>query len=101
MKPRKRLLCLMGLVLTCQLSLAACQSQVKTDKAAEPKKHHTHKKSKKTSAVRSKKNDKKTGVAGIDKPTDDGFLLTDESQIESKTATGIIVKHDGHSHFFF
>ncbi|QQT03030.1 pneumococcal-type histidine triad protein [Streptococcus dysgalactiae] len=27
--------------------------------------------------------------------------MIDESQIESKTATGIIVKHDGYSHFFF
>lgn len=42
-----------------------------------------------------------TGVAGIDRPTTDGFLLTDEKQVESKTATGIVVLHNGHRHFIF
>ncbi|WP_269082024.1 pneumococcal-type histidine triad protein [Streptococcus sp. X16XC17] len=37
----------------------------------------------------------------MDKPTDDGFLLTNESQIQSKIEDGIVVEHDGHSHFFF
>ncbi|HEM2778891.1 TPA: histidine triad protein, partial [Streptococcus suis] len=33
--------------------------------------------------------DPKKEVPGIDKATDDGFLLTDESQIEEKTDLGI------------
>ncbi|HFU4205001.1 TPA: pneumococcal-type histidine triad protein [Streptococcus suis] len=41
------------------------------------------------------------GVAGIDRPTSDGFLLSDTKQISSKTDTGIIVEHNGHSHFIF
>ncbi|HFI2472441.1 TPA: pneumococcal-type histidine triad protein [Streptococcus suis] len=41
------------------------------------------------------------GVAGIDRPTSDGFLLSDAKQIASKTDTGIIVEHNGHSHFIF
>ncbi|NQN67429.1 pneumococcal-type histidine triad protein [Streptococcus suis] len=41
------------------------------------------------------------GVAGIDRPTSDGFLLSDAKQISSKTDTGIIVEHNGHSHFIF
>ncbi|HFI0716250.1 TPA: pneumococcal-type histidine triad protein [Streptococcus suis] len=41
------------------------------------------------------------GVAGIDRPTSDGFLLSDAKQISSKTDMGIIVEHNGHSHFIF
>ncbi|HFU4465788.1 TPA: pneumococcal-type histidine triad protein [Streptococcus suis] len=41
------------------------------------------------------------GVAGIDRPTSDGFLLSDAKQISSKTDTGIIVEHNGHSHFIY
>ncbi|HFI0240395.1 TPA: pneumococcal-type histidine triad protein [Streptococcus suis] len=41
------------------------------------------------------------GVAGIDRPTSDGFLLSDAKQISSKTDVGIIVEHNGHSHFIF
>ncbi|WP_052123801.1 pneumococcal-type histidine triad protein [Streptococcus phocae] len=41
------------------------------------------------------------GVSGIDYPTDDGFLFTDESQIKSKTDQGLVLDHDGHSHFIF
>ncbi|NQJ22794.1 pneumococcal-type histidine triad protein [Streptococcus suis] len=41
------------------------------------------------------------GVAGIDRSTSDGFLLSDAKQISSKTDTGIIVEHNGHSHFIF
>ncbi|MGG9993069.1 pneumococcal-type histidine triad protein [Streptococcus suis] len=41
------------------------------------------------------------GVAGIDRPTSDGFLLSDAKQISSKTDTGIVVEHNGHSHFIF
>ncbi|MGT2665798.1 pneumococcal-type histidine triad protein [Streptococcus rifensis] len=42
-----------------------------------------------------------SSVPGVDKPTDDGFLLTDEKQIISKTSEGIVVDHNGHSHFLF
>ncbi|MCP1639541.1 Leucine-rich repeat (LRR) protein [Streptococcus gallinaceus] len=41
------------------------------------------------------------GVAGIDFPTDDGFLFEKESQIISKTDDGLVIDHDGHSHFIF
>ncbi|MEG3311022.1 pneumococcal-type histidine triad protein [Streptococcus sp. SS-4456] len=41
------------------------------------------------------------GVAGIERPTSDGFILSDAKQISSKTDTGIIVEHNGHSHFIF
>ncbi|AND79767.1 pneumococcal-type histidine triad protein [Streptococcus pantholopis] len=59
---------------------------------------HHGKKNKKN---KKRKNKKKGYVEGIDKPTSDGFLLTDESQITAKTDSGIIVEHNGHSHFFF
>lgn len=48
--------------------------------------------------------DKKTmhkEVAGIDHPTSDGFLFTSESQIKTKTDSGLVVSHDGHEHFIF
>lgn len=53
----------------------------------------------KAKTVKKEKNSKK--VAGIDLPTDDGFLLKNEKQIIGKTDAGIIVEHDGHSHFIF
>lgn len=43
-------------------------------------------------------NKKKSGVAGIDYPTSDGFLFSSEGQIIGKTANGLIVNHNGHSH---
>ncbi|AXQ78184.1 pneumococcal-type histidine triad protein [Streptococcus chenjunshii] len=59
--------------------------------------HHV----KKNKKNKKRKNKKKRQIEGIDKPTNDGFLLTDESQITAKTDSGIIVEHNGHSHFFF
>ncbi|NQI69788.1 pneumococcal-type histidine triad protein [Streptococcus suis] len=55
---------------------------------------HAHEKKKQSST-------NLVGVAGIDRPTSDGFLLSDAKQISSKTDTGIIVEHNGHSHFIF
>lgn len=55
---------------------------------------HTHEEQKQSST-------NLVGVAGIDRPTSDGFLLSDAKQISSKTDTGIIVEHNGHSHFIF
>ncbi|MFA9493475.1 pneumococcal-type histidine triad protein [Streptococcus sp. E17BB] len=34
-------------------------------------------------------------------PTSDGFILTDQSKILSHTRDGIVVDHNGHSHFIF
>ncbi|WP_155971981.1 pneumococcal-type histidine triad protein [Streptococcus ruminantium] len=48
-----------------------------------------------------KETDTRKKVAGIDFPTDDGFLLENESQIQARTDTGIVVAHGGHSHFLF
>lgn len=42
-----------------------------------------------------------SGVAGIDFPTDDGFLFENEGQILSKTGDGLVLEHNGHSHFIF
>ncbi|HFU4503600.1 TPA: pneumococcal-type histidine triad protein [Streptococcus suis] len=55
---------------------------------------HTHEEQKQSST-------NQAGVAGIDRPTSDGFLLSDAKQISSKTDTGIIVEHNGHSHFIY
>lgn len=101
MKQGKHLLPLVGLLLTCSLALTACQTHSQKGHSQEPKKHQkaTKKKSKKSSKTTKKREYKK--VPGIDVPTDDGFLLTSESQIERKTDTGIIVKHGDHKHFFF
>lgn len=55
---------------------------------------HTHEEQKQSST-------NLVGVAGIDRPTSDGFLLSDAKQISSKTDVGIIVEHNGHSHFIF
>ncbi|MGT2866217.1 pneumococcal-type histidine triad protein [Streptococcus fryi] len=49
----------------------------------------------------SDENKKGKGVAGIDHPTSDGFLFTDEKQISGKTDQGLIIEHDGHQHFVF
>ncbi|HFI0650139.1 TPA: pneumococcal-type histidine triad protein [Streptococcus suis] len=56
--------------------------------------HHAHEEQKQSST-------NQAGVAGIDRPTSDGFLLSDAKQISSKTDTGIIVEHNGHSHFIY
>ncbi|NKZ19359.1 pneumococcal-type histidine triad protein [Streptococcus ovuberis] len=40
-------------------------------------------------------------IPGVTVPTSDGFQLADDSKILSKTKDGIVVDHDGHSHFIF
>ncbi|XHW47466.1 leucine-rich repeat domain-containing protein [Streptococcus dysgalactiae subsp. equisimilis] len=100
----KKIMAIAGLFLTCQLCLAACQSQ-SSHQSDQPKTKQTSKKvmSKKAKSVKKAREGKKErkGVAGVDFPTDDGFLLTKDSKILSKTDRGIIVDHDGHSHFVF
>lgn len=99
MNKHKRLLYLAGVVLTCNLALAGCQKKPFETTPEEPTKHKTTTKANKHH--RSTKASKRKAVVGIDKPTDDGFLLENESQIESRTESGIIVKHGDHKHFFF
>lgn len=41
------------------------------------------------------------GVAGVHFPTDDGFLFENEKQILSRTSDGLVLEHNGHSHFIF
>ncbi|RLU52203.1 histidine triad protein [Streptococcus iniae] len=100
-KKQNRLLCLTGILLSCSLALSACQSQPAKEGVQGHKKHQKLSKSKKAKAVKSSKKSRNKEISGIDKPTDDGFMLTSESQIEGKTESGIIVKHGDHKHFFF
>ncbi|QZT27090.1 pneumococcal-type histidine triad protein [Streptococcus dysgalactiae] len=99
MKCRKRLISIAGVLLSCSLVLSACQSAKQAGQQHHPKQQKESRKKILNQKKVSKKKEKP--VAGIDKPTDDGFLLTDESQIENKTDSGLIVKHGDHKHFFF
>ncbi len=95
MKHNQKLLGLAGIILACNLCLAACQSQTSQQKSSQEKvktKQEVKKKSKAT---------KKGQVPGVDKPTDDGFLFKSESQIKARTSEGLILEHDGHTHFIF
>ena len=95
MKHNQKLLGLAGILLACNLCLAACQSQTSQQKSSQEKvktKQEVKKKSKAT---------KKGQVPGVDKPTDDGFLFKSESQIKARTSEGLILEHDGHTHFIF
>lgn len=89
----KKLWALAGIALSCNLLLTACYSNSSsksrdkvTAKQGVKKKHS---------------NAKKGQVPGVDKPTDDGFLFTSESQIKARTNDGLILDHDGHTHFIF
>ncbi|HEL0442882.1 TPA: pneumococcal-type histidine triad protein [Streptococcus equi subsp. zooepidemicus] len=101
MKQHQRFLSLVGLLLACNLALTACQTHSQKGHSHEPKKHQKAAKKKKQKSSKTAKKRERHQVPGIDVPTDDGFLLTSESQIERKTDTGIIVKHGDHKHFFF
>lgn len=95
MKHNQKLLSLAGIILACNLCLAACQSQPSQQESSQEKvktKQEVKKKSKAT---------KKGQVPGVDKPTDDGFLFKSESQIKARTSEGLILEHDGHTHFIF
>ena len=95
MKRNQKLLGLAGIILACNLCLAACQSQTSQQESSQEKvktKQEVKKKSKAT---------KKEQVPGVDKPTDDGFLFKSESQIKARTSEGLILEHDGHTHFIF
>lgn len=68
MKHNQKLLGLAGIILACNLCLAACQSQTSQQESGQEKvktKQEVKKKSKAT---------KKGQVPGVDKPTDDGFF---------------------------
>ncbi|WP_247940173.1 pneumococcal-type histidine triad protein [Streptococcus gordonii] len=95
MKHNQKLLGLAGIILACNLCLASCQSQTSQQESSQEKvktKQEAKKKSKST---------KKGQVPGVDKPTDDGFLFKSESQIKARTSEGLILEHDGHTHFIF
>ncbi|MDQ8693274.1 pneumococcal-type histidine triad protein [Streptococcus sp. IsoGale022] len=95
MKHNQKLLGLAGIILACNLCLVACQSQPSQQEKSKYKvktKQEVKKKSKAT---------KKGQVPGVDKPTDDGFLFKSESQIKARTSEGLILEHDGHTHFIF
>ncbi|MET3645342.1 pneumococcal-type histidine triad protein [Streptococcus gallinaceus] len=97
MKHNKRLLAVIGIALSCQLTLTACQHHSNSPKTEHSK---THKVEKKASKAKTEKAQKKE-IPGIDTATDDGFLFSSESQIETKTDEGLVVKHGNHSHFLF
>lgn len=97
----QKIIALAGLVLSCHFALTACHTQehknsyhIKTKQVAKKKANK-----KKVSVKESHK--KRKGVAGVDFPTDDGFLLTKDSKILSHTDSGIVVSHGNHSHFIF
>lgn len=95
MKFNKKLLSLAGIVLACNLCLAACQSQSSHQKSSKEK-------IKVKREVKKESKDSKNGaIPGVDKPTDDGFLFKSESQIKARTSEGLILEHDGHTHFIF
>ncbi|WP_420780487.1 leucine-rich repeat domain-containing protein [Streptococcus canis] len=100
----KKMMALAGLLVASHLCLAACQSQT-NHQPNHPKTKQSSKKTatKKTKMAKKARAPKKAhkGVAGVDFPTDDGFILTKDSKILSKTDQGIVVDHDGHSHFIF
>lgn len=89
----KKLWALAGIALSCNLLLTACyfnsssKSRDKVTSKQGVKKKHS--------------NAKKGQVPGVDKPTDDSFLFTSESQIKARTSDGLILDHDGHRHFIF
>lgn len=90
----KYILTAASVLLSCNLFLSACQKPNSSKKDAQ-----THQKNKKT-VKKSASKDRKL-VAGIDYETEDGFLLSDKSQIKSKTPEGIVVKHGKHVHFMY
>ncbi|WP_449455598.1 pneumococcal-type histidine triad protein [Streptococcus suis] len=99
MKQGKTLLYVAGVSLICAVALMTYQ-------VSNYKEQSSHQKITSIETSQSKQSreipsDPKKEVPGIDKATDDGFLLTDESQIEEKTDLGIIVNHGDHKHFFF
>lgn len=95
MKHNQKLLGLAGIILACNFCLAACQSQTSQQESSQEKVNTKQEVKKKSKAT------KKGQVPGVDKPTDDGFLFKSESQIKARTSEGLILEHDGHTHFIF
>lgn len=100
MKQKHTILSLAGIILSCHLILVSCQSKHGTSEKNQKTTVQTSKKAKKESKEE-EKNNKKKGISGIDFPTSDGFIFSNEKDIIEKTDDGIIVNHDGHSHFIF
>ncbi|MGT2682012.1 pneumococcal-type histidine triad protein [Streptococcus porci] len=100
MKQKHTILSLAGIILSCHLILVSCQSKHDTSEKNQKTTVQTSKKAKKESKEE-EKNNKKKGISGIDFPTSDGFIFSNEKDIIEKTDDGIIVNHDGHSHFIF
>ncbi|WP_231146118.1 hypothetical protein [Streptococcus equi] len=83
----KKLMLMASLFMACHLILTACQSTKQPTN--QPKTKQTAKKAtkkKQSKKVKQTRKDRK-GVAGIDFPTDDGFILTKDSKsyLEQKT----------------
>ncbi|HES0454064.1 TPA: pneumococcal-type histidine triad protein, partial [Streptococcus pyogenes] len=99
----KKVIILVGLLLSSQLTLISCQSRGNGTYPIKTKQSRKGMTSNKIKPIKKSKKTNKThkGVAGVDFPTDDGFILTKDSKILSKTDQGIVVDHDGHSHFIF
>ncbi|MGT2745229.1 leucine-rich repeat domain-containing protein [Streptococcus phocae subsp. phocae] len=96
---KNKVMLLVGLALTCQMTLTACHTN-KDSGSHEPKtKQVTKKVAKKKKSKKVHKDHK--GVAGIDFPTDDGFILTKDSKIIAKKDNGIVIEHGDHTHFIF
>lgn len=107
MKEKRTIIKIASLVLSCHLVLTACQTknaqstEIEKPKTTVKSSKATKKVEKKTEKSTKKKDEKKSGVPGVDVPTSDGFLFTDEKKIIARTDEGIVVDHDGHSHFIF
>ena len=89
----KKLWALAGIALSCNLLLTACHSNSSSKSR--------YKVTAKQGVKKKHSNAKKGQVPGVDKPTDDSFLFTSESQIKARTSDGLILDHDGHTHFIF
>lgn len=100
---------LTGLVLASHLVLSACQGQQEAKPSSSTTQSSTQKKSdkkdkstdKKTKSSDTKTSSTEKAIPGVTVPTSDGFILTDQSKILAHTKDGIVVDHDGHSHFIF
>lgn len=99
-----------GLILVCHLTISACQAtkevepektSVQTQTSKLTKKKATSQQAEDKKSSKSMTSDKEKSIPGVTTPTSDGFILTDQSKILSRTKDGIIVDHDGHSHFVF
>lgn len=106
---------LTGLVLASHLILSNCQNkqETQTTPLTQTTQTTTSSSKKKTTPDKDKDKNKDTttttttpestdkAIPGVTVPTSDGFILTENSVILSRTKDGIVVDHNGHSHFIF